>query len=255
MTQFLQGAPVKKLVLFLAVLLALPAFAAKGKSVAYKSGDETVHGVLYTPHGKGPFPALVVIHEWWGLVPWVKEQAAKLSDQGYVTLAVDLYRGKATDSPEVAHELMRGLPEDRGNRDLLAAVQYLKSLKNVNPAKIGSIGWCMGGGYSLDLAIADPMLAADVVNYGHLATDPARLQQIHAPILGLFGAKDQGIPPADVHKFQQDLQKMGKKIDVVIYPDAGHAFENPNNKSGYRREDAADAWKRTVEFLAATLKK
>ncbi len=245
----------KAFVLLLALVLAVPAFAANGKTVVYKSGDETVHGVLFSPKGKGPFPALVVIHEYWGLVPWVKEQAAKLSEQGYVTLAVDLYRGKATDSPEVAHELMRGLPEDRANRDLLAAVQYLKSLKNVNPAKIGSIGWCMGGGYSLDLAIADPTLAADVINYGHLATDPARLQQIHAPILGLFGAQDQGIPPADVRKFEQGLKGMDKKIDVVIYPDAGHAFQNPNNKAGYRPQDAADAWNRIVEFLAATLKK
>jgi len=246
---------VKTTVLLLTLLLSATTFAASGKTVSYKSGDETVHGVLFTPKGKGPFPALVVIHEWWGLVPWVKEQAAKLSDQGYVTLAVDLYRGKATDSPEVAHELMRGLPEDRANRDLLAAVQYLKSLKNVNPAKMGSIGCCMGGGYSLDLAIADLTLAADVINYGHLATDPARLQQIHAPILGLFGAQDKGIPPADVHKFEQDLQQMGKKIDVTIYPDAGHAFQNPDNKAGYRPAATADAWNRTLEFLAANLKK
>ena len=245
----------KPTALLFVLLLVAPAFAAKGKTVSYKSGEEVVHGVLYTPRGKGPFPALVVIHEWWGLVPWVKEQAARLSDQGYVTLAVDLYRGKASDSPEVAHELMRGLPEDRANRDLLAAVQYLKSLKNVNPAKIGSIGWCMGGGYSLDLAIADPSLAADVVNYGHLATDPARLERIHAPILGLFGGQDKGITPADVHKFEQDMHKLGKQIEAHIYPDAGHAFENPNNKAGYRAQDAADAWNRTVEFLAATLKK
>jgi carboxymethylenebutenolidase len=246
---------VKTLALLLVPLLAATAFAAEGKTVSYQSGNETVQGVLFTPEGKGPFPALVVIHEWWGLVPWVKEQASKLADQGYVTLAVDLYRGKSASDPEVAHELMRGLPEDRANRDLLAAVQFLKAQKNVKRDKIGSIGWCMGGGYSLDLAIADPALAADVINYGHLATDPARLQQIHAPILGLFGAQDKGIPPADVRKFEQELKASGKKVEVVIYPDAGHAFENPNNKGGYRAEDAADAWKRTVEFLAATLKK
>jgi carboxymethylenebutenolidase len=245
----------KTLVLLLTLSVSATCFAVTEKSVSYKSGDETVHGVLYTPRGKGPFPALVVIHEWWGLVPWVKEQAAKLSDQGYVTLAVDLYRGKSADNPETAHELMRGLPEDRANRDLLAAVQFLKSQKMVNPAKIGSIGWCMGGGYSLDLAIADPTLAADVINYGHLATDPARIQQIHAPILGLFGGQDKGIPPTDVRKFEQEMKQMGKKIDVTIYPDAGHAFQNPDNKAGYRAEDAADAWKRTVEFLDATLKK
>jgi carboxymethylenebutenolidase len=245
----------KPLALLLLLLLVAPAFAANGKTVSYKSGDDVVHGVLYAPRGKGPFPALVVIHEWWGLVPWVKAQASKLADQGYVTLAVDLYRGKATDSPEVAHELMRGLPEDRAGRDLLAAVQFLKAQKNVNPARIGAIGWCMGGGYALDLAIADPSLAADVINYGHLATDPARLERIHAPILGLFGAQDKGITPADVHKFEHDLRQMDKKVEVHIYPDAGHAFENPNNKAGYRPQDAADAWNRTLAFLAANLKK
>jgi carboxymethylenebutenolidase len=83
---------------WIVLLLAVSSFAADGKSVSYKSGDETVRGVLYTPAGKGPFPALIVIHEWWGLNDWVKDQASKLSDQGYVTLAVDLYRGKVATS-------------------------------------------------------------------------------------------------------------------------------------------------------------
>src|SRR5215471_3465396 len=95
------------------VLFAASAFAADSKTVSYKSGDETVQGTLYTPTGKGPFPALVVIHEWWGLNDWVKEQASKLADQGYVALAVDLYRGKVATTPEQAHEIMRGVPEDR----------------------------------------------------------------------------------------------------------------------------------------------
>jgi len=137
----------KKLILPLLVsLFALSAWAATPKNVSYKSGDETVQGVLYAPEGKGPFPAIVVIHEWWGLNDWVKQQAAKLSDQGYVTLAVDLYRGKVASTPEEAHEIMRGVPEDRAKRDLHAAVEYLKSLPDVNKDRIGSIGWCMGGG-------------------------------------------------------------------------------------------------------------
>jgi carboxymethylenebutenolidase len=124
----------------------------------------------------------------------------------------------------------------------------------VKPDRIGSIGWCMGGGYSLDVALQQPKLAATVINYGHLATDPNALMKINAPILGLFGGQDQGITPADVKKFEQQMKQEGKKIDMVIYPDAGHAFENPNNKNGYRAADAADAWKRTVNFLASTLK-
>ena len=168
-------------------------FSAEGKPVSYKSGDETVNGMIYTPAGKGPFPALIVIHEWWGLNGWVKEQAAKLAGEGYVALAIDLYRGKVADNPEMAHELMRGLPEDRANRDLKAAYDYLAAQPNVKKDRIGSIGWCMGGGYSLDVALLEPGLAADVINYGRLATDPDELKKIQAPILAFFGAQDLGI--------------------------------------------------------------
>jgi carboxymethylenebutenolidase len=108
----------------------------------------------------------------------------------------------------------------------------------------------MGGGYSLDVALQEPTLAADVINYGHLATDLDALKKINAPILGLFGGQDRGITPDDVKKFGATLDQLGKKIDVKIYDDAGHAFENPNNKDGYRAADAADAWNRTVAFLA-----
>ena len=249
-----------KLICFvIVVLVAASSFAATSgnvfyRSVSYKSGDETVQGMLYSPEGKGPFPGIVVIHEWWGLNDWVKEQAAKLSDQGYVTLAVDLYRGKVATTPDEAHEIMRGVPEDRAKRDLHAAVEFLKSQPNVNKDRIGSIGWCMGGGYSLDVALEEPTLKADVINYGHLATDPALVEKINAAVLGIFGGQDRGIPVDDVKKFEEMLKGAGKKVDIVIYPDAGHAFENPNNKTGYRADDAADAWKRTVEFFASTLK-
>ncbi len=231
------------------------AFAADGKAVSYKSGDETVQGILYTPAGKGPFPGIIVIHEWWGLNDWVKEQASRLADQGYEALAIDLYRGKVGTTPEEAHEIMRGVPEDRAKRDLGAAFDYLASLPNVKRERIGAIGWCMGGGYSLDVALEEPALAADVINYGHLATDPDTLKKINAPILGLFGGQDKGITPDDVHKFESQMKQLGKTIDVKIYDDAGHAFENPNNKTGYRPADAADAWQRTVAFLSENLKK
>ena len=245
----------KVLMLLLLVLFASTSFAADGKPVSYKSGDETVQAMLYTPAGKGPFPAIIVIHEYWGLNDWVKEQASKLVDQGYEALAIDLYRGKVATTPDMAHELMRGLPEDRAKRDLHAAFEFLQSQPNVKKNRIAAIGWCMGGGYSLDVALQEPTLAADVINYGHLATDPAALNKINSPILGLFGGQDRGITPDDVHKFETAMKQAGKKIEVKIYDDAGHAFENPNNKEGYRAADAADAWKRTVSFLAENLKK
>jgi carboxymethylenebutenolidase len=236
-------------------LLASAAFAAEGKPISYKSGDETVQAILYTPSGSGPFPALIVIHEWWGLNPWVKEQAAKFADAGYEALAIDLYRGKVATTPEMAHEIMRGVPEDRANRDLKAAFDYLQSQPNVKKDSIGAIGWCMGGGYSLDVALLEPTLAADVINYGHLVTDPTEIKKINAPVLGLFGGKDQGISPDDVHQFESAMKAQGKKIDIKIYDDTGHAFENPNNKAGFNAADAADAWIRTQKFLAENLKK
>ena len=237
------------------LLLGMPTLAATAKDVSYQSGDETVHGILYTPDAKGPFPGIIVIHEFWGLNDWVKEQAAKLADQGYVALAVDLYRGKVATMPDEAHEIMRGVPEDRAKRDLHSAFAFLSAQPNVKKDRIASIGWCMGGGYSLDVALQEPTLAAAVINYGHLATDTEALKKINAPILGLFGGQDHGIPPDDVKKFGAALDQLGKKIDIKIYDDAGHAFENPNNKDGYRPADAADAWSRTAVFLAANLKK
>jgi carboxymethylenebutenolidase len=241
------------LVLLVAVF-AIVALAATPQEVSYKSGDETVKGVMYTPAGKGPFPALIVIHEWYGLNDWVKQQASQLSDEGYVTLAVDLYRGKVAANGDEAHELMRGLPEDRAARDLVAAFNYLASQKNVKANKIGSIGWCMGGGYSLAAALNEPKLAATVINYGRLATDPAALQKINAPILGLFGGQDRGIPPDSVKAFEEQMKKLGKKVEVHIYPDAGHGFENENNKGGYREADTKDARARTLAFLQQNLK-
>src|SRR5271166_3793388 len=238
----------------LTLLLAISAAAIEPQDVTYRSGDETLHALLYKPTGDGPFPALVVIHEWWGLNDWVKQQADHYAGLGYVTLAIDLYRGQVATTPDQAHEIMRGVPEDRAQRDLLAATAYLRSQNFVISKRVGAIGWCMGGGYALDLAVADPKLRAVVINYGHLATEDATLRKIHAAVLGIFGGLDQGIPVTDVRKFETRLTALGKKVEIQIFPDAGHAFENPNNTQGYRKEDAEKAEKITREFLAKNLK-
>ena len=231
------------------------ALASTAKDVSYKSGDETVQAVLYTPEGTGPFPALIVIHEWWGLNDWVKQQASKLADEGYVALAIDLYRGKVATAPDLAQELMRGVSDDSSARDLHSAFEYLKSQPEVRKERIGAIGWDTGGGYAMDTAVQEPGLAADVINYGSVSDDPEDLKKIHAPILGLFGGQDRGIALSDVHKFETQMKSLKKNVEIHIYPDAGHAFENPANTLGYRHDDAADAWNRTVTFLADKLKK
>jgi carboxymethylenebutenolidase len=201
----------KTLVAFLLVSLAVSAWAADGKSVSYKSGDETVQGMLYAPAGKGPFPALIVIHEWWGLNDWVKEQAAKLADEGYVALAVDLYRGKVADTPELAHEIMRGVPQDRALRDLKAAYDFLAAQPNVKKDRIGSIGWCMGGGYSLDTALAEPGLAAAVINYGHLATDSGEMKKTRRRSSGTSAGRTAAFPPRTSRSSSRRWKSWGRK--------------------------------------------
>lgn len=239
---------------FLVISVACIQGVAKTENVSIKSGTETISGYLVLPDSPGRHPALIVIHEWWGLNDWVKQQAQNFADQGYVALAVDLYRGKVASDPGTAHELMRGLPQDRAIRDMKAAFTYLSARADVNKKKIGSVGWCMGGGLSLQLAIHEPKLAACAMNYGSMPTDTRDISKIKAPILGNFGAEDQGITPDDVHAFEKAMKTAHKSADMKIYPGAGHAFENPNNKDGYRPQAAADAWSRMVDFFGRTLK-
>lgn len=239
----------------LIVLSSHPAFSATGSAVSYSSGNEKVQAYVAVPAGKGPFPAIVVIHEWWGLNDWVRECTKKLADQGYLALAVDLYRGKATADPNEAHELMRGVPGDRATRDLAAAVAYLKTRPDARKDRIGAIGWCMGGGYALSMALTIPDLAACVVNYGSLVTEPSSIAKIACPILGHFGEDDRGIPAASVREFEKACKTAGKSVDIKLYPGAGHAFINENNTAGYRAAAAQDAWTRTFAFFEKTLKK
>ena len=229
--------------------VAQPA-AAAGQPV--KFGDAS--GYLSAPSTPGKKPGLIVIQEWWGVDDWIREQTDRFSKQGYVALAVDLYRGKSTHDPGEAHELMRGLPEDRAMADMKAAFNYLSSREDVDPQHIGVIGWCMGGGYALALAVNEPRIAATSINYGRLVTDPDSITKIQSQIVGSFGAEDRGIPAADVKKFGAELTKYGKLADIKIYDGAGHAFMNPNNKEGYNAAAAGDAWKRIDSFFDRTLR-
>ncbi|MCS7263785.1 MAG: dienelactone hydrolase family protein [Armatimonadetes bacterium] len=222
-------------------------------TVHYRSGEETVSGYLARPKGEGPFPAIVVIHEWWGLVDWIKENARRLAERGYVALAVDLYRGKIADTPELAHELSRGLPNDRALRDLKAAVAYLRQQKFVDPKSIGVIGWCMGGGYALQLALNEDLKTC-IVCYGRVVTNAEDLKSIKSAVLGIFGDQDRGIPVEVVKAFEKALQTQGVTYLIRIYEGVGHAFMNPNNKRGYNEQIAQKAWQEIFAFLDKHLK-
>lgn len=237
------------------VLLARSAQAKRGTTVQFASTPGQGQGYLAVPGAAGKHPAIIVIQEWWGLNDWIRDQADRFARQGYVALAPDLYRGKSTADASEAHELMRGLPQDRAMADLKGAFDYLAQRNDVDASRIGVIGWCMGGGHALQLAIAEPRIAAAAINYGHLVTDPNTIDSIHPAILGNFGEADRGIPAEDVRAFDAALKKSGKASDIKIYPGAGHAFMNPNNKGGYVKSAAKDAWARIDSFFQRTLKR
>lgn len=224
-------------------------------TIIYKSGKDSVQAYLCLPDSKGPFPAIILIHEWWGMNEWIKENAKSFATRGYAAMAIDLYRGKVATMPDEAHELMRGLPEDRALRDMKSAFQYLSNRPEIVKSKIGIIGWCMGGGYSLTGAVNIPGIAACGICYGRLITDSTAIQSLSCPVLGIFGEADKGIDPKDVRQFEKDARAMGKNVEMILYPNARHAFMNPKNDAGYSVKSATDAWSKVFNFFEKTLLK
>jgi len=235
-----------------------PATAVVGDPVIYGTVDgQEVTGYLARPeNATGPLPGLLVIHEWWGLNDNVRAMTRRLAGEGYVALAVDLYGGQVADTPDKARELMSAVDPNRAIENLRQArAQLAERLKTGDETggRIGVIGWCFGGGWSLRTALAMPDgIDATVIYYGHLVTDPNQLETLDSPVLGLFGAEDGSIPPDQVHAFEEALERLGKPVEVKIYDGAGHAFANPSGER-YRPEAAQDAWRRTVAFLAKNL--
>jgi carboxymethylenebutenolidase len=216
-------------------------------------GAAKLGGYLAVPQGKGPFPALILIHEWWGLNDQIRTTTADLARAGYAALAVDLFRGTVTTNPDEAKKLAMGLDPSRGVSDLHEAFQFLSSRPYVRKGKVGSVGWCFGGGYSLGLALSQPDLAACVVYYGRLENDVGKLAKIRSPVLGFFGEDDAGIPVAAVNAFEAAMKQAGREIETRIYPGAGHAFANPTRTDAYRPEATKDSWGRMMKFLASAL--
>jgi carboxymethylenebutenolidase len=218
-------------------------------------GDELVHGHFAFPADMvEPLPGLIVIHEWWGLNDNVRAMADRLAGEGYIVLAVDLYGGQTAATPGEAQVLMRQVVENSApaQENIRRALEFLQSVGGA--PKVGSLGWCFGGGWSLNAAMALPEeLDAAVIYYGHVTDSEERLQAIQAPILGLFGAEDQGIPVDLVRRFEAALDTLGKDHEIHVYPGADHAFANPTG-ANYNRDAAEDAWQRSLDFLAQNLK-
>jgi carboxymethylenebutenolidase len=233
-----------------------PAQEVTGEDVVYgQVGGKPVRGYLARPKGaKASLPGLIVIHEWWGLNDNIRNMAKRLAGEGYTALAVDLYGGQTADTPEKAQALMGAVLKDLqpGEENLKQAYSFLESQQKA--PKIGVIGWCFGGGWSLQTALLFPeKVDAAVIYYGHLVDDKAKLAPLKMPILGFFGGKDQSIPVATVRSFEKALKELGKSVEIHVYDDASHAFANPSGGS-YNPKAAKDSWKRTTAFFKTHLK-
>jgi carboxymethylenebutenolidase len=222
--------------------------AVRTENVVY---FENYEGYLAQPEIDGDYPGIILIHEWWGLNDNMKQMAENLASHGYVALAVDLYGVPPAITADEARQLISSYQSEKGIENMDGAVNYL--IENQHVLSIGSIGWCFGGGESLNLALNNDMMDATVIYYGRLTSDTASLSSISWPVLGIFGGLDQGIPVDSVRQFEATLNELGIPNEVYIYENANHAFANPSGDR-YSPEDAKDAWQKTLAFFEKHLK-
>ena len=229
--------------------------APRGQDVHYMAGDEATTGYLAVPEGEGPFPALVLIHEWNGLVDRVRQVADAMAEEGYVALAADLFQSRTGSNPDENRALMAeaNADPDAVIANLNEAVNFLRARDDVTGA-IGTMGWCFGGGIALSYALGGEHHDATAIFYGRLVTDPAELAAIDHEVYGTFAEMDGGIPPDQVNQFVDALRAQDIENDVHIYDAVNHGFwlridEDPE----LRTAPALDAWQRLKAYLARTL--
>lgn len=228
-----------------------PARPVVSQTMAYTEyRDKLVYGYFSAPADMfEPLPAIIMIHEWWGLNDNIRAMADRLAGEGYIVFAVDLYHGKVASTPGQARVLMMKAVEDPepSKANIRAAFDFVSN--TASAPRIGSLGWCFGGGWSLNTAQLFPdELDAAVIYYGQVTADEDLLRPIGAPILGLFAADDAGIKAESVVAFRDALERLRKNYEVHIYPGVGHAFANPTGRN-YDAATAEDAWRRTLEFF------
>ena len=224
--------------------------SGNGMAVVSEEVDyfENVMGLYAHPEKEGEYPGVVMIHEWWGLNDNIKDMARELAKEGYRVLAVDLFGTVATTADE-ARSQTSALDQVKALENLKAAVNFLRQAGTL---KVASLGWCFGGGQSLQLALSGENLSATVIYYGQLVTDSTRLSAIKWPVLGIFGEADTSIPVETVDSFGQALTSLGIENSINKYPGVGHAFANPSGMN-YAPEETKDAWAKTLEFLKKNL--
>lgn len=255
----------------LAALLLVPALSAqdtsipdallgragplRGQPVHYVAGDAMTTGYLAVPEGPGPFPALILVHEWNGLVDRVREVADAFAARGYVALAVDLYGGRTGTNPQENMALVREVQAHQPAMiaNMNAAQRFLRGRRDVT-GRVGVMGWCFGGGIALSYALGGEHHDATAIFYGSLVTDPAELARLDHPIYGTFAGNDNGIPEGQVRRFAAVLDSLGVRNDIHIYDPVRHGFWLHVDQDRATREGpATDAWHRLTRYLRSTL--
>ena len=222
-----------------------------GKRVEFPSNGHTCQGYLATP-ASGRGPAVVVIQEWWGLVPHIEELVERFAAEGFVAIAPDLYHGKTTKSPDEAMKLLMELDVDRAEREIAGAADYALALPECSSSKFGVVGFCMGGALAQYSGTKNPKAGAVASFYGGFQKVKPEWENLTAPILLLYGENDKAITEQG-RALHQKLVAMGKDASLVVYPDADHAFFNDARPEVYNATAAADAWRRTLELFRSQL--
>ena len=216
--------------------------------------EELVYGHFVFPSDMiEPLPAIILIHEWWGLDDNVRAAADRLAAEGYIVLAVDLFAGRTADGVADARTLMLEVVENQAlaSANIQQAVDFVADTAGA-PA-VAAMGWGLGGSWALNAAMLAPGdLDAAVTFYGQVSDDADRLQAVDVPMLGFFAENDRGVAAADVRAFGDVMSSLDKDIEIVIYPDAGHGFANPDSRN-YSPELAEQSWQHTLEFFSASL--
>jgi carboxymethylenebutenolidase len=223
-----------------------------GEIVAFKSNGHDAQGYLVVP-ASGSGNGVIVIQEYWGLVPHIKDVADRFAAAGFVALAPDLYHGQSTTEPNEAGKLMMAMRIDEAEKDLSGAIQYLLNHKATTGKKVGTVGFCMGGALSLYAASKNSQVGACVVFYGGHPNVKPDLPNLQAPMLGIYAERDQFVTPESVRELERQLKELGKSAEMHIYPDVDHAFFNDQRPDVYNSRAAEDAWQRVIRFFAQHL--
>jgi carboxymethylenebutenolidase len=217
--------------------------------VQFESNGGTASGYLAVPGG-GSGPAVIVLQEWWGLEPHIRDVCDRFAAEGFLALAPDLYRGKTTEQPDEAQQLMMAMSMDQAEKDMRGAVDHLASHDGFEGSGVGSVGFCLGGGLSVWAAAANPKVAATVTYYYVMPHGKPDFSKIQGPVLGHFGEEDEFISVENAKALEQEMRGAGVDVAFKFYPGAGHAFFNDTNRLGtYDREAAELSWRRTLDFF------